>query len=349
MTYMNTFYFILSGQYYSLSYGELDSLMQIYNIVPKSMIDLTQLRIISLYNDVSTSIKSLVKRSGAVREGGKVIAITENYGEESKIVNNLISDHSLINELKTLKDVWIDVHDIRGSARVNTRIVVKKIVDTIGLKLSKRADNIFSIIFTDNIVLFGKVIARLNTKEFNRRKPSSRPFFRSIALPVQLSRILINLTRVKDGDTILDPFCGTGSILIEACYMGLRALGVDINWELVRGARTNLKHYKLYCGESVLSDATVFKSVNIDGIATDPPYGRAASTYGEDIKRIYKGFIEVANDVLDKNKYLVFMAPTWLEDYIDDKVYSSGLILIRKYYIFVHSGLTRVVYEVFKK
>jgi len=44
----------------------------------------------------------------------------------------------------------------------------------------------------------------------------------------RISRALINLLKVKKGDTILDPFAGSGSFIADAPAMGINAIGVEI-------------------------------------------------------------------------------------------------------------------------
>mgnify|MGYP000140014030 CR=1 FL=1 len=44
----------------------------------------------------------------------------------------------------------------------------------------------------------------------------------------RISRALINFLKVKKGDTILDPFVGSGSFIADAPTMGINAIGVDI-------------------------------------------------------------------------------------------------------------------------
>ncbi|MEO0196226.1 MAG: hypothetical protein ABIL88_08280 [candidate division WOR-3 bacterium] len=44
----------------------------------------------------------------------------------------------------------------------------------------------------------------------------------------RISRALINLLKVKKGDTILDPFAGSGAFIADAPTMGLNAIGVEI-------------------------------------------------------------------------------------------------------------------------
>jgi len=44
----------------------------------------------------------------------------------------------------------------------------------------------------------------------------------------RISRALINLLKVKKGDTILDPFVGSGAFIADAPTMGLNAIGIEI-------------------------------------------------------------------------------------------------------------------------
>ncbi|MEW5692832.1 MAG: hypothetical protein AB1765_06015 [Candidatus Hydrogenedentota bacterium] len=44
----------------------------------------------------------------------------------------------------------------------------------------------------------------------------------------RISRALINLLDVKEGDTILDPFVGSGAFIADAPSMGLNAIGIEI-------------------------------------------------------------------------------------------------------------------------
>lgn len=44
----------------------------------------------------------------------------------------------------------------------------------------------------------------------------------------RISRALINLLRVKEGDTILDPFVGSGAFIADAPAMGINAIGIEV-------------------------------------------------------------------------------------------------------------------------
>jgi SAM-dependent methyltransferase len=75
-----------------------------------------------------------------------------------------------------------------------------------------------------------------------REHGTERPVRRSdISLSPRLARLLLNLSGAVSGQTILDPFCGAGTILMEACSMSLRSLGLDSSSARVQDARENLR------------------------------------------------------------------------------------------------------------
>ncbi|MBD3328955.1 hypothetical protein GF357_00465 [Candidatus Dojkabacteria bacterium] len=68
-------------------------------------------------------------------------------------------------------------------------------------------------------------------------------------LPLKLARIMVNLADVEPGETIWDPFCGSGTVLMEALHLGYNVLGSDFNNSAVVNSKTNIEwmgeHYAL--------------------------------------------------------------------------------------------------------
>ena len=77
----------------------------------------------------------------------------------------------------------------------------------------------------------------IDKKGFKERDPQNRPYFHPTALKPKLARAMVNLARVGEGDTILDPFCGTGSILIEAALVGAKPVGIDLDKSKIDGCK----------------------------------------------------------------------------------------------------------------
>jgi tRNA G10 N-methylase Trm11 len=89
----------------------------------------------------------------------------------------------------------------------------------------------------------GQTLAVQDFEEYAFREFSKphRPIAEGI-LPIKLARIIINLAKVQKNSVILDPFCGSGTILTEAIALGYRhILGCDVSGKAVQQAQENIK------------------------------------------------------------------------------------------------------------
>ena len=126
-------------------------------------------------------------------------------------------------------------------------------------------------------------VAAVDASGFAARRMPRLPFQRPVSLPPRLGRVAVNLARVRPGDRVVDPFVGTGALLIEAAVLGARVSGVDRDAKMVRGALENFTHLsldfeRLRVGDAGEPDAT---PESIDAIVSDPPYGRSSGSGGE--------------------------------------------------------------------
>lgn len=112
-----------------------------------------------------------------------------------------------------------------------------------------------------------------------RQRGTHRPIpHPDIALSPRLARTLVNLAGTRPGQTLLDPFCGSGTILIEAQSKSLRCLGLDSRASRVQEARENLKwsssgggggRYDVRKGDA--RDLSRFlRGTKVDAIVTEP-------------------------------------------------------------------------------
>ncbi len=144
---------------------------------------------------------------------------------------------------------------------------------------------------------------------WSTRRPRSRAFFHPSAIFPKLSRALVNFSGVQPGEVFLDPFCGTGSLLIEASLIGVEAAGIDFAKKMVRGARRNSMKYSQPWLGIVRGDSRELPVRQVDGIATDIPYGRAASSGGVESSQILSSLVEGARAIIPKGRKLVVMHP----------------------------------------
>ena len=174
------------------------------------------------------------------------------------------------------------------------------------------------------------------------RKVGERPFFSPISLHPRYARALINLTGVKKGGTVLDPFCGTGGIVIEAGFMGMKAIASDFDPEMIAGTEENMDYYglKMYDSEVLDISDIADRFGEVDAIATDPPYGRSTHTGGEDIESIYRRAMTSFGDTLKAGACAGVVLPHPIED--------TRLKLQFMFVQRVHGSLSRH-YHIFRK
>jgi tRNA G10 N-methylase Trm11 len=139
----------------------------------------------------------------------------------------------------------------------------------------------FLLITHENGFYFGEILAE-SARSY--QKHDAKPYRTSSSLPSQLARALVNLA--YPARSILDPCCGTGSILLEACATGVTAFGMDRNPKMVGMTRRNLQHFGY---EAVVQrgDATQCTQTN-EAVVTDLPYGRFLDLDENNIKAILR-------------------------------------------------------------
>lgn len=172
-----------------------------------------------------------------------------------------------------------------------------------------------------------------------------------LTLDSELARFLVNLSRVKEGQKLLDPFCGTGSILIEAGKMGAKGFGSDIDDEMIFYARENLwanrlKAKLLACSVSNLRPDSFSPGGSggsnhlFDAVVTDLPYGRCSALHGKKKEKIYDEALNKISKILKPKGTAVLL--------LDRPLKTRKLKPIARYKIREHKSLTRYA-NVFKK
>lgn len=146
-------------------------------------------------------------------------------------------------------------------------------------------------------------------------------------IPPKVAQIMLNLANCQIGNTILDPFCGIGTIIQEGLLLGFRAIGSDINKLAIKGSEQNLEwfrnRYKMAPGKYGLevSDATKIADLiaksgqKINAIVTEGTLGPLYSQYPKideiqknfkDLEKLYKdSFKEFAKFLPEKGRIVI--------------------------------------------
>ena len=223
----------------------------------------------------------------------------------------------------------------------------QKLIRDIGSILSKNNDvNLREPDVVVRMQMCDKVHLFIEERTIDRhimetRKVGERPFFSPISLHPKYARALINLTGAKRGDTVLDPFCGTGGIVIEAAEMGMKAIASDFDEDMVVGCRENMDFYglDLYDHEVIDIRDIPERFSDIDVVVTDPPYGRSTKTGGEDALDIHRLAMSTIPKVLTPGGRAGIILP------YEAKTSAMKLDAVFKQH--VHGSLSRY-YHVFK-
>jgi len=112
-----------------------------------------------------------------------------------------------------------------------------------------------------------------------RRRGTARPSpHPDISLSPRLAKVLLNLAGLTPGQTVLDPFCGSGTILVEAQVRSLRCLGLDSSASRVQETRKNLQWlgvrardagYDIRKGEAK-NLGLFLRGTKVDAVVTEP-------------------------------------------------------------------------------
>lgn len=188
----------------------------------------------------------------------------------------------------------------------------------------------FVLISSGSDVLVGKTLQVQDFEAWSERdyhKPVRDP--KVGMLPPKLARLMLNLAVLPQEAAVLDPFCGSGTVVLEAALLGYKKLfGTDISEVGIKGARQNIdwlgqQHPELnfnieFKSVPVESLNQVYKNGTLDAIVTEPYLGpplkgaeddaRLRQIYSE-LEKLYKSALIVFSYLIKTQGSLVMVWP----------------------------------------
>jgi tRNA (guanine10-N2)-dimethyltransferase len=192
----------------------------------------------------------------------------------------------------------------------------------------------YRAVLSEDRCYFGKMLFRIDRGAFDSRNPGKRDFFHPGVMMPRMARTLINLTCVQAGDIMLDPFCGTGGILIEAEMLGLYSVGCDFDPMMTAGSRRNVSSSDL-----LRADATrlPFSRQSMDAVVTDFPYGQSVSIRKTDtMDNLYAEALEEIGRVIKRGRRAVVVTHRDISG-----IAQQHMIILQRHEQRVHKSLTR--------
>lgn len=340
--------FILSGENETLPKAEVTASLETENVSFNIKYHQNGILIIEIADEDSAVIDIIGKKLAYTHEICKLLFETSipnlNYDIQKYPWKDIISQDYAVR----VKRVGIDPDFNSQAMEIELGGIIKKELGDKAKVNLENPDTFLRIIVLDDSTLVSKQLVKRSKKHYNDLKPHKRPFFYPGSMSPKLARGMVNLARAKKGSTILDPFCGTGGILIEAGIVGAKVIGTDIDKKMVDGTKKNLeycniKDYKIFQGDA----RYITLEEKVDAIVTDPPYGISASTAGIDSKKIYEESLVSMQELLKEDGYICMATPHYLD--IHELVSHTKFKIIEQYKIRMHKSLTRVISVITKE
>ncbi len=339
---MHQLFFLLSGEHKTLPIAELEAVLETEEINFKESQRLPQ---VLRLNTTADAAKAVEKRTALTRNCCRELFCCKASPKE---ITQAMQAASIDSLLQPGESFAVRVRRVGTAAPNLSRMYLERNLGQLIINKIQRAKvnlkaprKTFFGIITGNSFLFGLKLAETQPTHFMQRRPRKRPFFHPSAMPAKLARCMVNLAGAKKDSSVLDPFCGTGSILIEAGLLGCRVLGFDANKRMVKGTLRNLDFFNVESECLGVADAKRLPLTKIDRIVTDPPYGRCASTMGYTTKRIFQDFLAAVSDQLRKRQRICLASPKTVK--IADIAETSGFKQVQSHFAYVHRSLTREI------
>jgi len=332
----------LSGEHPELPQAEVRAILEAER-VPYTIVS-SEYRLLTLESSLQ-ALKSVGARSLMVESCGRVVSEIEceGYTIQKLCESARLSDFLYEGETFAVRSVRLAGAQ-RGLRREQLerdlgRLILKEGRGVkVDLRMPKRT---FLAILSPRRVTLVLVTNVREKGTIARRRPRKRPYFHPSTMPPKLARCMVNLARPRAGQILLDPFCGIGGHLIEAGLIGCRAVGVDVKRRMILGASRNLAHFGVKPEGLLLGDARHMPFSRVDSIATDPPYGRGASTSGSTPTKLLNDFLTEVPNVLGQGSFVCLATPKGAGAV--DMAGKAGFRIVESYDIYVHRSLTRQV------
>ncbi|MBU0461768.1 MAG: methyltransferase domain-containing protein [Nanoarchaeota archaeon] len=198
------------------------------------------------------------------------------------------------------------------------------------------------MILTTKNAYFGKLLEEKD-EAFSKRRSHLRPQSHPTSLDPKLARACVNLSGIKTGDLLVDPFCGAGGIMLEAGLMRFATKGYDVDEEMLKKCEQNLDYYKVKRFHLEQRDATRI-SESADYVVTDLPYGKgSAMTEKRDV--LYLNFLKNLENILKSKAVIIFPS------FVDHKsiIKQMKFRIEKEFSVYIHRSMTRNIVLLSKK
>jgi tRNA (guanine10-N2)-dimethyltransferase len=340
-------FFLLSGEHETMPTSELKAILEAEGYAFKTLEKLDQVLRLEAR---SSCVEALRRRASFTRLCGLELL---NCEAETSAIVKAVRSANFKEALKDGESFAVRVRRVKNYASEINGMELERKLGEIILNATEKSrvnlknpDKAFVGVLTEKKFIFGVKLVGILSKPFVERHPKEKPFFHPSAMTPKLARCMVNLAKPRVGELVLDPFCGTGTTLIEAALIGCRVLGSDVQRRMARGSLKNAVHFGISPEGVIVADARNPPITTIDCVVTDPPYGRSATTLKRTTKQIVEEVLMAVYDMLGRGRRACIAAPKTLN--IQRVGTALGYNHLESHLVYVHRSLTREI-AVFEK
>lgn len=261
-------YFFILGNNPTLSIAEIVNVLSLD--LKKDDINAVSRQVLLLKTDKYLDLNMLQKQLGGTIKIGQIIKMRETqYPSLEKDIVNIVlkflpknlkkiyfgfSVYNIGNMSRKkhleIKDMALSIKRKLKEQSISCRWVTSKdkTLSSVIIQKNKLLTHGFEIVLLidKKQVLVGRTLSCQAFEEYSFYD-FARPFreIKKGMLPPKLAKIMINLSRASVESTILDPFCGSGTIIQQALLMGYsNVIGTDKSKSAILSAKENIKWLK---------------------------------------------------------------------------------------------------------
>ena len=339
-------FFFEAGSFQDLSYAELSAVFNAFEINTDSIKRFSDNILIIDSKDFTQEmgLKIFNRLGGFIRFGEIVDSGTfleKYYESEKKIVFGIsILDEDSRFDYNFVKKLSRSIKEGFRERGISSRFIAikdKKIsLNAAQIVNNKVLQKGFELCLIDNgsEQVYGSTLGIQDVDSFAQRD-YDKPYTDTEmgTLPPKLARMLVNLTGLKEG-IIWDPFCGSGTILLEAAVLGFDVLGSDIAKNAIFYSDENIKWleevgmigdiqynvFPLDIKDVEKRKVKELRDTTISAVVCEPYMGPAqrkvvtpntAEELLKEVKELYVSFFSVVERVLRRDGIVVMILPSY--------------------------------------
>ncbi|MBU0671379.1 MAG: DNA methyltransferase [Patescibacteria group bacterium] len=338
-------YLLIFGTNPELSLLELTRVLENDFSKTENNFTLIQDNIVNLEIDKNFNIEILQDRLGGLVKIVEIITEVEQHNiklfkteldkiKEEKVVFGFSLYSNLDKKQKQFERMGLELKkDLKAEGK-KVRLVTSKEPELSSVivqkEILKKNGIDFVLVPNNNKTIIGitKTVQDFKTySQLDYGRPRRDAF--SGMLPPKLARMMVNIAAPQKGDTLLDPFCGSGTVIQEAgLLLNANLIGTDVSKKAVLDSRSNMEwlreKYPRKLKSTVFSFkqvdakkiATEIKNESVDIIVTEVYLGPVKGTINipqqkAELEDLYKRIFKEFQKILKKGAHIVVAFPAW--------------------------------------